>query len=180
MYSFFILKKGFEGETGVEATTFCLFTVIHGSPLVVPLSPHSHRDMHDLLSFLSSDVYLSLNGDIIPNHGYVLIDDIGSTNTDALLCLTNGVAITDDINTEGNWFSPNGVRVTNEFHQDVPGFRRTRSMAVVRLLHQDTGTAATEGIYHCNVQDAIPVLRTVYVGLYNSGGGNCNGPCTCT
>ena len=35
------------------------------------------------------DVYLSLNGDIIPDHGYVMISDIGSTDNTALLCHTN-------------------------------------------------------------------------------------------
>ena len=38
---------------------------------------------------IQTDVYLSLNGDIIPNHGYVLISDIGFTDDTALLCHTN-------------------------------------------------------------------------------------------
>ena len=38
-----------------------------------------------------ADVFLriSQNDDIVPNHGYVLISDIGSTNNTALLCHTN-------------------------------------------------------------------------------------------
>ena len=36
-----------------------------------------------------TDVYLSLNGGVIPNHGYLDISDIGSTDTTALLCNTN-------------------------------------------------------------------------------------------
>ena len=124
-----------------------------------------------MIHCISSGVFLQLNDDIISNHGYVLIDDIGTSNDDALLCRTNGVATTGDINTEGHWFSPNGVRVTNDF-QGVPGFRRTRSKMVVRLLqiYMYTSTPA-EGIYHCKVQDDTFKLQTVYVGLYNSGGG---------
>ena len=35
-------------------------------------------------------VYLSLNGVIIPNHGYVVMSDIGSAGDDtALICHTN-------------------------------------------------------------------------------------------
>ena len=30
-----------------------------------------------------------MNGDFIPNHGYVMISDIGSTDNTALLCITN-------------------------------------------------------------------------------------------
>ena len=36
-----------------------------------------------------ADVYLSLGDNIIPNHGYVMISDIGSTVNTALLCHTN-------------------------------------------------------------------------------------------
>ena len=32
---------------------------------------------------------LCLNGDIIPNHGYVVISDIGSTDNITLICHTN-------------------------------------------------------------------------------------------
>ena len=34
-------------------------------------------------------MYLSLNDDIIPNHGYVVISDIGFTDGTALICNTN-------------------------------------------------------------------------------------------
>ena len=55
-------------------------------------------------------VYLSLNNTIIPNHGYVMISDIGSTNNDSLLCHTNKAAPSDG-NSGGNWFAPDGVAV---------------------------------------------------------------------
>ena len=134
----------------------------------MPLSPHSHRDMHDLLSFLSSAVFLSLRGDVIPNHGYVVISDIGTseTDTDSLLCITNGVANTGD--TPGNWFAPDGTRVNA---LDVPGVRRNRGAMVVRLFRYTATGPPAEGMYHCMVQDATSTFQTVYVGLYNSGGG---------
>ena len=40
---------------------------------------------------------------------------------------------------------------------------------IVRLRSND-GTPE-EGIYHCVVEDADNIPQTVYVGLYNSGGG---------
>ena len=124
-----------------------------------------------VLYIIFSGVFLSLRGDVIPNHGYVIISDIGTNDnpkTDSLLCITNGDALA--AGDQGNWFAPNWVRVNNE---DVPGVRRSRGAMVVRLFRNtaaDTRPPA-EGIYHCIVQDATPELHTVYVGLYNSGGG---------
>ena len=119
-------------------------------------------------------MFLKLGSEVIPNHGYVVISDIGSsgTDTDSLLCITDGVANADG---PGNWFAPDGDRVNN---MDVPGVRRTRGDMVVRLF-RNTATDSrlpAEGIYHCMVQDATEMFQTVYVGLYNSGGGNCSGP----
>ena len=115
-----------------------------------------------------TDVYLSLNGDVIPNHGYVVISDIGSSDGTALLCHTNRPP--DGANSGGEWFAPDGDRVGTLGSTDVPGFRRNRGSMVVRLL-RDTGTPP-EGIYRCSIMDADGNDRNVYVGLYNDGQGN--------
>ena len=122
----------------------------------------------------SGGVFLKLRSDIIPNHGYVVIGDIGfsGTDDDSLLCITDGVANADDA--LGNWFAPDRDRV--RFIR-VPGVTRNRGDMVVRLFRNAATGLPAEGIYHCTVQDATPVFQTVYVGLYNSGGGNCSGTC---
>ena len=108
-------------------------------------------------------MYLSLDGEIFRNHSYVDISDIGSTDVDALLCITNRPGTP----TSGNWFAPSVARVEGI---DVPGFTRTRGPMVVRLLRNTgTGTAA-EGIYHCVVMDNTETEQRVYVGIYNGGG----------
>ena len=109
------------------------------------------------------DVFLSLNGAVIPDHGYVAISDIGSSDNTALLCITNYPGTPSS----GNWFPPHGTRVDGI---SVPGVTRNRGPMVVRLKRA-TGTAH-EGIYWCSVQDAASTLQTVYVGLYNTGRGN--------
>ena len=114
-------------------------------------------------------MYLSLNGDIIPNHGYVMISDIGSTDNTALICRTNHLPLCEDsVNSGGNWFDPNGTRVNSN---DVPGFRRNRVIGIVRLI-RNTGSPP-EGIYSCIVQDATFKEQTRLVGLYDINGGNC-------
>ena len=113
-------------------------------------------------------MFLSLNGNNIPNHGYVDINDIGTSEGGALLCNTN--YIPDSGYNGGQWYAPDGTTVAFN-SAAVPGFRRNRGQGVVRLIRRtDTGTPA-EGIYNCTVQDASTEFQSVYVGLYHSGGG---------
>ena len=116
-------------------------------------------------------VYLSLNDDIIPNHGYVVISDIGSTDDTALICHTNHPATQNMgyTNSGGEWVAPNGNDV-NPGGTAVPGFRRNRGPMIVRLLRTTATDPPSEGIYHCLVEDDTVTEQTVYVGLYNSGG----------
>ena len=126
-----------------------------------------------MLIFMITGVYLSLNGRVIPNHGYVVISDIGTAGDDtALLCHTNRPADSGTINNPhsgGDWFGPDGTRVT--FGTSVPGFRRRRDSMVVRLYRDTAIGTPAEGIYYCQIQDATDTLHTVHVGLYNDGGG---------
>ena len=115
------------------------------------------------------DVYLSLNDDIIPNHGYVVISDIGSTDDTSLICHTNRPAtLSNNAHSGGDWFAPDKTRVNGNF---VPGFRRIRAPMMVRLLRNTATDPPSEGIYHCLVEDDTLTEQTVYVGLYNTGGG---------
>ena len=113
---------------------------------------------------LLTDVYLSLDGTVIPNHGYVEISGIGSTDDSALLCHTNRPP--DGAHSGGEWYAPDGTRVSGTA---VPGFTRTRDPMVLRLKRA-SGTPP-EGIYRCEIEDADETLQTVYVGLYNAGAG---------
>ena len=124
-----------------------------------------------LLEVHSQTVYLSLNGDIIPYHGYVTISDIGSTDNTALLCHTDNPATlgtTARPHSGGEWFARYGTRVAGT---NVPGFRKNRSPMVVRLLRNTATDPPTEGIYHCVIEDNTSIPQFVYVGLYNSGRG---------
>ena len=52
-------------------------------------------------------MYLTLNGDNIPNNGYVVISDIGTSNDEtALLCNTN--YLPGGATSGGNWYGPDG------------------------------------------------------------------------
>ena len=110
-------------------------------------------------------VYMSLNGVIIPNHGYLMTSDIGSTDNTALICNTNRptIAAIAHHDSGGNWFTPNSVGVTPN---STPGFRRNRGPMIVRLMTTNTGTRQ-DGIYNCIVEDDTFTQQSVFVGLYN-------------
>ena len=116
---------------------------------------------------LNTDVFLSLNGNNIPNHTYVVISDIGSSDGSALLCHTNRPPQVGQSISGGNWFAPNGTRINED---DVKGFTRDRGSKVVRLKGTTTGPPP-EGMYWCSIQDTAGTPQTIYVGLYNSGQG---------
>jgi len=127
----------------------------------------SHSSWMDILSV---GVFLSLGNISIPNHGYVVISDIGSTDGTALLCNTN-YSPTGGGHSGGDWFAPDGTRVQGLRSTVVPGFQRNRGPQVVRLIRYTATDPPAEGIYRCEILDDTMTTQTVYVGLYSSGGG---------
>ena len=115
---------------------------------------------------LLTDVYLSLDGTVVPNHGYVELSDIGFTDDSALLCHTNRPPTPGSTTSGGDWHAPDGTRV---FGTDVPGVTLSRDPMVVRLKRRTGGTPA-EGIYRCTIKDAASTPQIVYVGLYTTRG----------
>ena len=100
-----------------------------------------------------------------------MMENIGEDD-DALLCITNQTACcrapyTGDMGFAlGNWYFPNGSRVPSSGNQW--DFHRTRGHMVVRLNRRRGGE---EGIYHCEIPDAMNVNQTIYIGVYSASTG---------
>ena len=120
------------------------------------------------MAFNLDGVSLSLKGAAIANDGYVDVDDIGESDTDALLCHTNkpGCCGTHP-NREGEWYSSNmspvGTMASHIEAGHTSYFSRNRGDSVVRLLR--VGTPIERGRFYCEVQDASGVNQTIYVNI---------------
>ena len=121
--------------------------------------------------FLLLIVYLSLNGEIIPSDGYVLVTDISTEYHDGgLLCHTDrsDCCRYSDGAAQGHWYFPNGSQVdiygrviandptTNAFFRD-------RNTGVVRLNRY--GNPVERGRFRCEVPDYDGVIVTMYVNI---------------
>ena len=120
-----------------------------------------------------------MKGVIIPNHGFVPLNNIGES-PNSLLCLTDNTACcaraqTPGLAVLGEWYYPNGTGVPNSIVAEPPGqprllweFYRNRGPSVVRMHRRRGGVP---GIYHCEIPDAAGVNQTMYIGLYTADTG---------
>ena len=101
----------------------------------------------------------------------MILEDIGKDNDDGLLCMTDQPSCchSDDTGNvsgaRGNWFFPNGTIIPSSGHHW--DFHRTRSQMVVRLHRRRGGV---DGIYRCEIPDAMNVTQAIYIGVYDTTG----------
>ena len=99
------------------------------------------------------------------------LEDIGEGDG-ALLCVTDLTACCRPpySNSVGNWFFPNGTRVPSSGSQF--DFHRVRSGQGLMYLNRRRG--GVNGIYRCEIPDAMQLDRTIYIGVYTADAGECN------
>ena len=137
------------------------------------MASSQHSIYYDTGISSAGGVRFSLNGTVYQNNSLVTLEDIGEwSDDDALLCLADPTACcrapyTGEMGAFiGNWFFPNGTRVAAlNIHW---GFYRTRGHMVVRLHRRRSGE---DGIYRCEIPDAMNVTQTIYIGLYTANTG---------
>ena len=115
----------------------------------------------------SPGVSFWFKGTFYQNNSIVTLDDIGEGDN-ALLCLTDLTACCRPGSTIGNktvlgnWFFPNGTRVPSSGNKS--DFHRTRGQSAVLLQRRRGGV---NGIYRCEIPDAMNVIQTIYIGVYS-------------
>ena len=117
---------------------------------------------------IAGDVWFSLNGTTYQNNSLVTLAGIGENNA-SLLCLTNFSACCRPLTstTKGNWFLPNGSRVSSSSDKQSDFYRTRGEMKI--YMHRRRG--GEDGIYHCEILDSMNVQHSIYIGVYaeNSG-----------
>ena len=118
------------------------------------------------------DVRFSLRGTPYQNNSFVFLEDIGDGD-DALLCITNQTACCIHLYTGeeghamGNWFFPNGTRVPSHTANETSDLQwdlySTRGEMVVHMHRRRGGE---DGIYRCEIPDAMGINQTIYIGVY--------------
>ena len=117
-----------------------------------------------------SDVRFSLSGITYQNNSLVTLEDIGEAG-DALFCITDLTACCRPPYTGengpdiGNWFFPNGTQIYTPGEGTDWDFYRTRGETVI-LMHRKGG--GEDGIYRCEIPDAINVAQTIHIGVYSA------------
>ena len=118
----------------------------------------------------AGDVWFSLRNITYQNNSYVILEDIGEHDGDALLCMTNQTACCQHHmngmrHGMGNWFFPNGTKIHSENSSGEEwDVYRSRGQMVVRLHHRGGGE---EGIYRCEIPDTLGFIQTIYIGVYS-------------
>ena len=114
-------------------------------------------------------------GTTYQNNSLVTLEDIGEGDG-ALLCVTDLTACCRPPYTDsfgqlaiGNWFFPNGTRVPAS--SALWDIYRTRGASKILLHRRRSG--GENGIYSCDLPDAMNVTQTVYIGVYSADTGEC-------
>lgn len=120
--------------------------------------------MHDQAVYFSTsaDVYLTLNGEVIPNHALVNLGDIGTIGR--IQCHSN------DPGHGGTWHAPDGESY-NKRNPNYFGFKFTTGQNFSTL--EKVSENPTNGIYECLINEK-EITHTLRVGIYDDGKGNNN------
>ena len=120
--------------------------------------------------------YLSFMGQILANHSYMDISQVGNNyyydsvqcHTDLSTCCSN-----DQGSHRGDWYFPDGDILPFPSVYNPPPIFESRQAQRVDLC-RNSGTEPN-GIYHCDIETAAVngdgMRETVYMGLYTSDGG---------
>ena len=107
---------------------------------------------------------LSLQGEIIPNNGFVSAENIGQLDTLALLCMTDSASCCSNRVSEQQWLFPNGTRVPLR----GSGWTIWTSYddGIIRLHRQTDSDEQVQGLFRCQIPNQFRVSLTLYVGIY--------------
>lgn len=109
-----------------------------------------------------------------PNHGLVLLDDVGETRNgtdNALYCVSDlSNCCAPDSSFRGEFHFPHGSVVPALNDVGNSGYYQTRAADRIGLNRMPTGT--TTGIFHCRILTQANKPEDLYIGVYDADHGN--------
>ena len=119
--------------------------------------------------------YVSFMGETLPNHGYVNFSLVGNDFNSSVQCHTDlSTCCTETQGLHhGDWIPPGSESRVAFPHESPPDVYEIREAQRVEL-HRRSNEEVLDGIYYCHIatSDVLhgSVRKSVYVGLYASGG----------
>ena len=115
----------------------------------------------------------SLRGQSYPNHGLVLIDDIGETDSNPdnrLHCVSDILCCSDVTNFRGEFFFPDTTQVPT-LGGIRNGYYRNRGSDRIFLNRRLDGVV--QGLFQCRIrtQSSLSSFQELYIGVYDADSG---------
>ena len=106
---------------------------------------------------------------MVPNHGIVTREDIGTSASNAVQCQTTVAdCCTDSDTNTGDWFFPGGGMALTDISRNMYQVKRSGNVQLRRNIK------GPEGIFRCDIIGSTgseEIRETYYVGVYSSGNG---------
>ena len=111
---------------------------------------------------------LYLDGEELPNNGFVSSEDVGEEDVDALLCTTDldSSSCCSDRVPGQQWIFPNGTRVP--LRGNGWTFWTSYGAGVIRLHRRSQDSDQIQGLFRCQIPNRDRVSLTLYVGIYST------------
>ena len=127
-----------------------------------------NTNISTLLQNNHTGVYIYHDGDIIEPNSNILITDIGNSQPNRLVCITDRKPCCRGSNTTGDWIFPDGTKVPDLLTTEgVPAqFYVERGFSGdINLYRVSDDIITPTGRFCCRVPDAINVTHTVCVNV---------------
>ena len=171
MHAIYIRQPLGEMLTTPYNSCLAIITVV---PIVIPSSVQFFlcncniiiiQDYYSSILCIHIAYGLFFNNDVVPNHGIVTLEDIGTSTSTAVQCQTTVADCCTDSDTHtGQWFFPDDSTVSTT---TLTSIYQVQGQGYVNLQRNSGGA---EGIYRCAI-GPVGSGEMYYVGVYSSGNG---------
>ena len=113
--------------------------------------------------------YISHNGQVLLNHAYLNLSQVGNTTSRSVRCRTNYFSCCTVVDREqGGWYLPSGL-ISSDSMSTPDIYVEHKNQEV--CLSRKNNVNRPSGIYRCDIPTSTSVMQSLYLGLYYGSGG---------